>query len=188
MTGGVLQMVNHGLSTGALFLLVGFIVERRHTREISALNGLQKVAPIFAAVFTMVMLSSIAVPGLNGFVGEFLIMLGSWPLSHAMVALASMGVVLAAGYILWMVQRVLYGEVTHAVNRSLPDLSPREFTVLIPLVVLAIVMGVASPMFTRLIEPSVQSLVSETNARMRRPAAPATAAAALAEPAAGGGR
>jgi NADH-quinone oxidoreductase subunit M len=99
-----------------------------------------------------------------------------------------LGVVVAAGYILWMVQRVLYGEVTHAVNRSLPDLSPREFTVLIPLVVLAIVMGVASPMFTRLIEPSVQSLVSETNARMHRSAAPATAAAALAEPAAGGGR
>jgi NADH-quinone oxidoreductase subunit M len=87
-----------------------------------------------------------------------------------------------------MVQRVLYGEVTHAVNRSLPDLSPREFTVLIPLVVLAIVMGVASPLFTRLIEPSVQSLVSETNSRMRRPAAAATAAAAPSAPAAGGGR
>jgi NADH-quinone oxidoreductase subunit M len=104
-----------------------------------------------------------------------------------MVALASLGVVLAAGYILWMVQRVLYGEVTHEVNRSLPDLSAREFAVLIPLVVLAIFMGVASPLFTRLIEPSVQSLVSETNARMRRPVAP-PAAAALMDPAAGGGR
>ena len=79
MTGGVLQMINHGVSTGALFLLVGFIVERRHTREISALNGLQKVAPVFAAVFTVVMLSSIAVPGLNGFVGEFLILIGALP-------------------------------------------------------------------------------------------------------------
>ena len=120
-------------------------------------------------------LSSLAVPGLNGFVGEFLIMLGSWSLSHSMVALASMGVVLAAGYVLWMVQRVLYGEVTHAVNRTLPDLSAREFAVLIPLVVLAIVMGVASPLFTRLIEPSVESLVYETNTRMRKPLPPTRA-------------
>jgi NADH-quinone oxidoreductase subunit M len=188
VVGAVYQMLNHGISTGALFFCVGMLYDRRHTFAIAEYGGLKSVMPWFSSLFLLVCLSSLAVPGLNGFVGEFLIMLGSWSLSHSMVALASLGVVLAAGYILWMVQRVLYGEVTHAVNRSLPDLSAREFAVLIPLVVLAIFMGVASPLFTKLIEPSVQALVSETNARMRRPAAPATAAAVLAEPAAGGGQ
>jgi NADH-quinone oxidoreductase subunit M len=187
VVGAMYQMLNHGISTGALFFCVGMLYDRRHTFAISEYGGLKSVMPWFSSLFLLVCLSSLAVPGLNGFVGEFLIMLGSWSLSHSMVALASLGVVLAAGYILWMVQRVLYGEVTHAVNRSLPDLSAREFAVLIPLVVLAIVMGVASPLFTRLIEPSVQSLVSETNARMR-PVAPAATAAVLAEPAGGGGR
>jgi len=187
VVGAVYQMLNHGISTGALFFCVGMLYDRRHTFAISEYGGLKSVMPWFSSLFLLVCLSSLAVPGLNGFVGEFLIMLGSWSLSHSMVALASMGVVLAAGYILWMVQRVLYGEVTHAVNRTLPDLSPREFAVLIPLVVLAIVMGVASPLFTRLIEPSVQTLVSETNARTRRPPAPSTAAV-IAEPPAGGGR
>jgi len=188
VVGAVYQMLNHGISTGALFFCVGMLYDRRHTFAIAEYGGLKSVMPWFSSLFLLVCLSSLAVPGLNGFVGEFLIMLGSWSLSHSMVALASLGVVLAAGYILWMVQRVLYGEVTHEVNRTLPDLSAREFAVLIPLVVLAVVMGVASPLFTRLIEPSVQTLVAETNAR-KRPAAPATAAAAvIAEPAAGGGR
>jgi NADH-quinone oxidoreductase subunit M len=190
VVGAVYQMLNHGISTGALFFCVGMLYDRRHTFAIAEYGGLKAVMPWFSSLFLLVCLSSLAVPGLNGFVGEFLIMLGSWSLSHSMVALASVGVVLAAGYILWMVQRVLYGEVTHAVNRTLPDLSAREFAVLIPLVVLAIVMGVASPLFTRLIEPSVQSLVYETNTRMHtRPSSPTTAAAALVgEPAAGGGR
>jgi len=183
----VYQMLNHGISTGALFFCVGMLYDRRHTFAIAEYGGLKAVMPWFSSLFLLVCLSSLAVPGLNGFVGEFLIMLGSWPLSHSMVALASLGVVLAAGYILWMVQRVLYGEVTHTVNRTLPDLSAREFAVLIPLVVLAIVMGVASPLFTRLIEPSVQSLVYETSTRMRKPA-PTTAAAVVGEAAGGGGR
>jgi NADH-quinone oxidoreductase subunit M len=154
VVGAVYQMLNHGISTGALFLLV--------------------------------CLSSLAVPGLNGFVGEFLIMMGSWTLSRPMVALASLGVILAAAYILWMVQRVLYGEVTNPVNRTLPDLSAREFVVLIPLVVLAIVMGVASPYFTRLIEPSVQTLIYETKSRQRT--VPAPTRAAVLEPAVEGTR
>ena len=189
VVGAVYQMLNHGISTGALFFCVGMLYDRRHTFAIAEYGGLKSVMPWFSSLFLLVCLSSLAVPGLNGFVGEFLILLGSWSLSHSMVALASLGVVLAAGYILWMVQRVLYGEVTHEVNRSLPDLSAREFAVLIPLVVLAIFMGVASPLFTKLIEPSVQTLVSETNARMRRPVAPpAATAAVLVDPAAGGGR
>ena len=187
VVGAVYQMLNHGISTGALFLMVGMLYDRRHTFAISEYGGLKAVMPWFSSLFLLVCLSSLAVPGLNGFVGEFLIMIGSWPLSHPMVALAAMGVVLAAGYILWMVQRVLYGEVTNPVNRTLPDLSPREFAVLIPLVVLAIVMGVASPLFTRLIEPSVQTLISDTQSRMRPVSATTTAAAPAAAAAAGGG-
>jgi NADH-quinone oxidoreductase subunit M len=186
VVGAVYQMLNHGISTGALFLMVGMLYDRRHTFAISEYGGLKAVMPWFAALFLLVCLSSLAVPGLNGFVGEFLIMLGSWPFSRPMVALASLGVVLAAGYILWMVQRVLYGEVTHAANRTLPDLSAREFAVLLPLVVLAIVMGVASPIFTRLIEPSVQTLIADTEARARRVPAGGTTAS-LPAPAAGGG-
>src|SRR6185436_8589240 len=108
--GGVLQMVNHGLSTGALFLLVGFIYERRHTREIAKLKGLQQAAPIMAAVFTLVMLSSIGLPGLNGFVGEFLVLIGSFGPHRWWAVVATTGVVLAAVYLLWAYQRVFHGE------------------------------------------------------------------------------
>ncbi len=165
VVGAVYQMLNHGISTGALFLMVGMLYDRRHTFAISEYGGLRAVMPWFASLFLLTCLSSLAVPGLNGFVGEFLIMMGSWSLSHPMVAFASTGVILAAGYILWMVQRVLYGEVTNPVNRTLRDLSPREFVVIVPLLVLAIVMGVASPYFTRLIEPSVQTLIFDTQSR-----------------------
>jgi NADH-quinone oxidoreductase subunit M len=182
VVGAVYQMLNHGISTGALFLCVGMLYDRRHTFAISEYGGLKAVMPWFSSLFLLVCLSSLAVPGLNGFVGEFLIMMGSWLLSRPMVALASLGVILAAAYILWMVQRVLYGEVTNPVNRTLPDLTAREFVVLVPLVVLAIVMGVASPYFTRLIEPSVQNLIYETKSRERGASAP-TRAAVLETPA-----
>jgi NADH-quinone oxidoreductase subunit M len=184
VVGAVYQMLNHGISTGALFLCVGMLYDRRHTFAISEYGGLKAVMPWFASLFLIVCLSSLAVPGFNGFIGEFLILMGSWALSRPMVALASLGVILAAGYILWMVQRVLYGEVTHEVNRTLPDLSPREFAVLIPLVVLAIAMGVCSPLFTRLIEPTAQTLIQETRGRART--APATTASRAAVPAAEG--
>ena len=108
--GGVVQMVNHGISTGALFLLVGMIYERRHTREISALKGLQKSAPILAGVFTVVMLSSIGLPGLNGFNGEFLILVGSFLTRRWFAVIAALGVILAALYLLWAYQRVFHGE------------------------------------------------------------------------------
>src|SRR4029077_3281788 len=116
-----------GSPAGASFFVMGMLYDRRHTFAISEYGGLKSVMPWFASLFLLVCLSSLAVPGFNGFVGEFLIMLGSWSMSHQMVALASTGVILAAGYILWMVQRVLYGEVTNPANRNLPDLSPREF-------------------------------------------------------------
>ena len=114
-------MVNHGISTGALFLLVGFIYERRHTREIAKLKGLQKSAPIMAGVFTVVMLSSIGLPGLNGFVGEFLILIGSFLTRRWWAVVAAAGVILAALYLLWAYQRVFHGEPDEE-NAAIPDL------------------------------------------------------------------
>jgi NADH-quinone oxidoreductase subunit M len=165
LVGSVYQMLNHGISTGALFFMVGMLYDRRHTREIAEFGGLKSVMPWFSALFLLICLSSIAVPGFNGFVGEFLILVGSWPFSPSLTVLASLGVVLAAAYILWMVQRVLYGKVTNEKNRSLPDLSPRELGVILPLVALAIFMGVASPLFTRQIEPSMSALVRQVESR-----------------------
>ena len=165
IVGAVYQMLNHGISTGALFLLVGMLYDRRHTFLIDEFGGLKTVMPWFSAVFLLVCLSSIAVPGFNGFVGEFLVLLGSWRApfipGRALVAVASVGVILAAAYILWMVQRVLYGEVTRPANAGLPDLSAREALVLTPLVVLALFMGIASPIFTRTIEPAADALVRQ---------------------------
>jgi NADH-quinone oxidoreductase subunit M len=168
VVGAVYQMLNHGISTGALFFMVGMLYDRRHTRLISQFGGLKTVMPWFAALFLLVCLSSIAVPGFNGFVGEFLILIGSWPFNPAMVAVATLGVILSAAYILWMVKRVLYGEVTNEKNRDLPDLSAREAAILVPLCLLALFMGVASPLFTRKIEPSVDNLIREAK-RHRAP-------------------
>jgi len=143
--------------------------------------------PWYFAVFLLISLSSIAVPGMNGFVGEFLILVGSWPFSPWMVVVASLGVILAAGYVLWMVKRVFYGEATNPKNAGLSDLSAREAAVLVPLVVLAIVMGVASPAFTRRIEPSVDALVRQVKERtqpVRAAALPAVPAAVVEPPAA----
>jgi NADH-quinone oxidoreductase subunit M len=165
LVGSVYQMLNHGISTGALFFMVGMLYDRRHTREIAEYGGLKSVMPWFSALFLLICLSSIAVPGFNGFVGEFLILVGSWPFSPSLTVLASVGVVLAAAYILWMVQRVLYGKVSNEKNRSLPDLSPRELGIILPLVALAIFMGVASPLFTRQIEPSMSALVRHVQSR-----------------------
>ena len=165
VTGSVYQMLNHGISTGALFFMVGMLYDRRHTRLISEFGGLKNVMPWFSALFLAVCLSSIAVPGFNGFVGEFLILVGSWQTQRTATVLASLGVILAAAYLLWMVQRVLYGEVTNARNESLQDLSPREFAVVVPLVALTLFMGVASPAFTRNIEPSVATLLQKVRSK-----------------------
>jgi NADH-quinone oxidoreductase subunit M len=167
VVGSVYQMLNHGISTGALFFLVGMLYDRRHTRLIAEFGGLRAVVPWYFAVFLLISLSSIAVPGTNGFVGEFLILLGSWAFSPWMVVVSSLGVILAAGYVLWMVKRIFYGEVTNPKNHGLADLSLREATVLLPLVVLAIFMGIASPVFTRRIEPAADTLVRRVRERTR---------------------
>jgi NADH-quinone oxidoreductase subunit M len=161
--GGVMQMVNHGLSTGALFLLVGMIYERRHTREISALRGLQRSAPILAGVFTLVMLSSIGLPGLNGFAGEFLILVGSFLTRRWFTVVAAVGVILAALYLLWAYQRVFHGE-PDGDNAEMDDLSFREGLVMAPLLGLIVFLGVyPQPMLDR-IEPSVDRLVRHVEA------------------------
>jgi len=158
----VLQMVNHGLSTGALFLLVGWIYERRHTRQIAELKGLQKVAPIFAAGFMVVMLSSIGVPGLNGFVGEYLILIGSFLTARWWTVVAATGVILAALYLLWAYQRVFHGEPDEA-NRSFPELRAKEAAVLLPFIGLIVFTGVyPKPMLDR-IEPSVKALITHVS-------------------------
>jgi NADH-quinone oxidoreductase subunit M len=157
--GGVLQMVNHGLSTGALFLLVGFIYDRRHTREIAKLKGLQKAAPIMAGVFTVVMLSSIGLPGLNGFVGEFLILIGSFITRRWWTVVAATGVILAALYLLWAYQRVFHGEPDEE-NASFAEMKWTEGLVIAPLIALIVFLGVyPKPVLDR-IQPSVEALIA----------------------------
>jgi NADH-quinone oxidoreductase subunit M len=145
-----------------LFLLVGFISERRHTREISQLNGIQKVAPIFAAVFTIVMLSSIGLPGLNGFVGEFLVLIGTFLTARWWVVAAAVGVILAAVYMLWAYQRVFHGEPDEP-NRSFKELTFQEGMVMLPLLAIIFFTGIyPKPLLDR-IEPSVRQLVTHVD-------------------------
>ena len=161
--GAVYQMLSHGVSTGALFLIVGMLSDRRHTRLISEFGGLKGVTPKLTAAFLVVTLSSIGLPGLNGFVGEFLILLGAFRWHAGLAAVAALGVVLSAVYMLWMFQRVNYGEVTRQDNAHLPDLSPREWWALGPLLAMIVVMGVAPNLFLRPMEPSVDRLVERVN-------------------------
>ena len=158
LSGSVLQMVNHGVSTPALFLLVGWIYERRHTREIAELRGLQKMAPVFAGVFTIVMLSSIGVPGLNGFVGEFMILIGTFLTHRWWAVVAASGVILAALYLLWAYQRTFHGEPD--AGDSMEDLNLREKLAIAPLLFLIVFMGVYPKPFLDRIDPSVKALIA----------------------------
>jgi NADH-quinone oxidoreductase subunit M len=163
MQGALYQMLNHGISTGALFLFVGFIYERRHTRMISDFGGLATPMPWFSTFFVFASLSSIGLPFLNGFVGEFLIMLGSWTskaITNPWIAtmLAATGVIWAAVYMLWMLQRVVFGKVTNPANAALPDLNAREVGLLLPLLILMLVMGVAPRPFLDRSKASVEAV------------------------------
>jgi NADH-quinone oxidoreductase subunit M len=170
IAGSVLQMINHGLSTGALFLLVGWIYERRHTRQIADLKGLQTVAPVFAAGFMVVMLSSIGVPGLNGFVGEYLILIGSFLSARWWTVVAATGVILAALYLLWAYQRVFHGE-TDDDNRTFAELRFKEGAVLAAFIGLIVFLGVyPKPLLDRL-EPSVDRLIAHVEVKTGEPVA-----------------
>lgn len=166
LTGAVMQMVNHGVSTGALFLLVGMIYERRHTREIAELRGLQHVAPIFAGVFTVVMLSSVGLPGLNGFVGEFLILIGSFGPARWWTVVATVGVVLAALYLLWAYQRVFHGEPDEA-NSSFKELTLREGLLMSVFLAIIVVSGIYPKPILDRIEPSVVALIEHVEGQTK---------------------
>jgi NADH-quinone oxidoreductase subunit M len=142
LEGSVLQMVNHGLSTGGLFLLVGVLYERRHTKEIAAYGGIAHVMPVYATITLIIFLASMGLPLLNGFIGEAMILLGAYAANKVWAYWAVSGIVLGAAYLLWLYQRVFWGPVTHEENRTLPDLNGRELATLIPLVVLCFWIGV----------------------------------------------
>jgi NADH-quinone oxidoreductase subunit M len=165
VVGGVLQMVNHGLSTGALFLMVGMIYERRHTRLIRDFGGLWAIMPAFCTLFLIVCLSSLGLPGLNGFVGEFLILVGTFQVSRTAGTLATLGIIFAAVYMLWMYQRVAFGAVTHDENRTLRDLSLREWVVVLPLVLLIVWIGVYPAAFTGKTEATVEALLAQVQSK-----------------------
>jgi len=180
MQGSLYQMLNHGVSTGALFLFVGFIYERRHTRMISEFGGLATPMPWFSTLFVIASLSSVGLPFLNGFVGEFLILIGSWTsnaIQHAWIAtmLAATGVIWAAVYMLWMLQRVVFGKVTNPENAKLPDLNAREIGLLIPLLLLMLFMGV----YPRVFLDRSQASVEEVRSRVAAPPAGGSFAEAM---------
>jgi NADH-quinone oxidoreductase subunit M len=184
MEGAVYQMLNHGVSTGGLFLIVGMLSDRRHTRAIAEYGGLKKVTPRLVAAFLIITLASIGLPGLNGFVGEFLILLGAFAKHRMLAVFAATGVILSATYMLWMFQRVNYGAVTNPKNERLPDLKAREWVVLVPIIAMCIVMGVFPNVFLRPMAPAVDKLLTRMNQSTRvqvevaPPAAPAAAVVA----------
>ena len=166
VTGAVMQMVSHGVSTGALFLLVGMIYERRHTREIAELRGIQHVAPIFAGVFTVVMLSSVGLPGLNGFVGEFLILIGSFGPARWWTVVATVGVILAALYLLWAYQRVFHGEPDEA-NSTFKEMTLKEGLLMSVFVAIIVATGIYPKPILDRIEPSVKSFIEHVEGQTK---------------------
>jgi len=170
--GAVFQMLAHGISTGGLFLIVGMLSDRRHTRQIAEFGGLKTVMPKLVAAFLLVTLASVALPGTNGFIGEFLILVGAFkgrfsPDAQYYTAVAATGVILSAVYMLWMFQRVNYGPLTNPKNRGLRDLSPREWVVIAPICAMAILMGIAPNLFLKPMElattRTVQSVVGTSS-------------------------
>jgi len=203
LKGGILQMINHGISTGALFLIVGLIYERRHTRQISDFGGLSRQIPIYAVFFLIMTLSSIGLPALNGFIGEFTILMGAWMIpigfhlnlpftSKAVLfapqiwsVLAVLGIVLGAAYMLWLYQRTMFGKLDKPENQALTDLNAREILTLAPLVVLAFWIGIYPAPFMDMLQPPVERIVRQLNQQgpaTARLGAPATAPAKIAHP------
>jgi NADH-quinone oxidoreductase subunit M len=163
LSGSVLQQINHGISTGALFLIVGVLYERRHTRLISEFGGLATPMPNYAAIYLIITLSSLGMPLLNGFIGEFTILQGVFVVNKAWAAWGVLGIVLGAAYLLWLYQRVMFGSVTHDVNKALPDLNLREYAILLPLVFLAFWIGIYPKPFFDYINSPVDKIVHQVN-------------------------
>jgi NADH-quinone oxidoreductase subunit M len=202
ITGSIVQQLNHGISTGALFLIVGIVYERRHTREISEYGGLSKVMPVYAAIFLIMTMSSIGLPALNGFIGELMILQGVFVTNHTFIgggkiwaAFAASGVVLGAAYMLSLYQRTMFGKIENPKNERLLDLNHREFATFAPLLILAVWMGLYPSPFLRRLDTSVQHIIARVNpqyaqqnaancgsAPVTAPAAPAVAAATTAAP------
>jgi NADH-quinone oxidoreductase subunit M len=174
--GAMMQMLNHGISTGALFLLVGVVYERRHTRLIADFGGLWKPMPVYAAIFLVVMLSSVGLPGTNGFVGEFLVLLGAFRAKWWWGAVAATGVILSACYMLWMYQRVIFGPVTREENRGLKDLSVRERLVFAPLLILIFWIGFMPQPFLNRVTPALARTLDLSKQRAAGPVLAAPAA------------
>jgi len=163
LSGSVIQQINHGISTGALFLIVGLIYERRHTREIKELGGLSNVMPIYATLFMIVMLSSIGLPLLNGFIGEFTILQGAFEAKRAWAAWAVVGIVLGAAYMLWLYQRTMFGTCDNPKNQVLKDLNFREIMTLVPLIIWAFWIGLYPKPFFKILERPVTAIVERVD-------------------------
>jgi NADH-quinone oxidoreductase subunit M len=177
ITGSIMQQVNHGISTGALFLIVGIVYERRHTREIAEYGGLSKVMPVYAAVFMIMTMSSIGLPALNGFIGEILILQGVFTVNKLWAAAAATGIVLGAAYMLWLYQRTMFGKIENPKNEHLHDLNLREFATFAPLIALAFWIGLYPSPVLRFLEPTVTQVMVRVNPG----AVPAAAAAKTAD-------
>ena len=163
LQGGMYQMLNHGLSTGALFLVVGMLYERRHSRLMSEFGGLAKTVPLLAVVLMIAMLSSVGLPGLNGFIGEFLILLAAFSASPLYAAFAATGVVLGAVYLFHLYQKVMFGPITKQENSKLPDITLREAIIMIPIISLMVFMGLFPNPILRRTEPSMQKVLERVN-------------------------
>jgi NADH-quinone oxidoreductase subunit M len=193
--GSIIQQINHGISTGALFLIVGIVYERRHTRLISEYGGLSKVMPLYAAIFCVMMLSSIGLPALNGFVGEFLILQGVFTANMMWAAVAASGIVLGAAYMLWLYQRTMFGKVENPKNENLPDLNLREVVTFAPLIILAVWIGIYPTPFLDRLDTSVNRVIARVSpqyiehlaAKPADCAQPVAAASKFTQPACGEG-
>ncbi len=168
MAGGMLQMINHGISTGALFLIVGFIYERRHTRLIAEFGGIAKQMPVFATIFMIITFSSIGLPGTNGFVGEFMIMIGAFESNlRWFTVFAATGVIFAAVYMLWMFQRVMFGELKNPANKNLKDLNLREVVLMLPLLLFVFWIGVYPNTFLEKMNPALEQLIGQIKGKQQ---------------------
>jgi NADH-quinone oxidoreductase subunit M len=164
--GALMVMINHGISTGALFFLIGMIYERRHTRLIEDYGGIARVVPMFAAMLTIVTFSSIGVPGTNGFVGEFLVLIGSFRTQPVLSVIASTAVIISAGYLLWAIQRILFNSLDKPENEHVPDLNRRELAIMLPLVAAIIWLGVyPAPVLRRMEGAATRFVTSVTDRR-----------------------